>query len=163
VFRWERHWHTEGQPFRDPAAEYPAISVATSGTHDTEPLAVWWEKAAGDERQGVNALPTIQRITAGAGVLNRPYNPDVRDVLLETLFASASEILLIAFPDVFGWSARINEPATVSDDNWTYRLPWPVDQLDRITEARERQATLRRWAEQYGRLNGRKPPESIGE
>ena len=29
VFRWERQWHTDGQPFRDPA-EYPAISVATS-------------------------------------------------------------------------------------------------------------------------------------
>ena len=29
------YWHVEGQPFRDPS-EYPALSVATSGTHDTE-------------------------------------------------------------------------------------------------------------------------------
>ncbi len=36
VFRWERHWHAPGQPFRDPP-EYPAAAVATSGTHDTEP------------------------------------------------------------------------------------------------------------------------------
>ena len=47
VFRWERHWHAEGQPFRDPA-DYPPLSVAASGTHDTEPLAVWWDAAPPD-------------------------------------------------------------------------------------------------------------------
>src|SRR6185295_8251519 len=36
VFRWERQWHTPGEPFKDPVA-YPPASVATSGTHDTEP------------------------------------------------------------------------------------------------------------------------------
>ena len=52
VFRWERHWHTEGFPFREPA-EYPAVSVATSGTHDTEPMVMWWESlAAGGSEQG---------------------------------------------------------------------------------------------------------------
>ena len=40
VFRWERFWHLPDQPFRDPA-EYPVISVATSGTHDTESMAAW--------------------------------------------------------------------------------------------------------------------------
>jgi 4-alpha-glucanotransferase len=151
VLRWERHWHTEGHPFRDPATEYPRVSVATSGTHDTEPLIVWWDNADEDERRSVSALPTVQRITNGRGLLNRPYNPDVRDALLQTLYASASDILLIAVPDVFGWDARINEPATVTDQNWTYRLPWEVDQLNAVSEARERQQTLRRWAEQYGR------------
>src|SRR5262249_28960991 len=47
VLRWEREWHTDGWPFRDPAA-YPARSVATSGTHDTEPLAAWWDAASDD-------------------------------------------------------------------------------------------------------------------
>jgi 4-alpha-glucanotransferase len=153
VFRWERHWHTEGRPFRDPA-EYPAVSVATSGTHDTEPLAVWWENEDEEVRRKVNEIPTIAQISNGAGVLDRPYNPDVRDVLLETLFASASDIVLLPIPDVFGWDARINEPATVSDANWSYRLPWPVDRFDAEPEARERQATLRRWAERHGRLLG---------
>jgi 4-alpha-glucanotransferase len=44
VFRWERHWHQPRQPYRDPS-EYPPASVATSGTHDTEPLVIWWEGA----------------------------------------------------------------------------------------------------------------------
>jgi len=152
VFRWERHWHTKGQPFRDPAAEYPVVSVATSGTHDTEPLSVWWETEDEDVRQKVSEIPTIATISNGDGVLERPYNPDVRDVLLETLFASASDLLLLPITDVFGWDARINEPATVSEANWTYRLPWPVDRFDAQPVARERQATLRRWAEKHGRL-----------
>ncbi len=46
VLRWERYWHAEGQPFRDPA-DYPSVSVAASGTHDTEPMVIWWEGASG--------------------------------------------------------------------------------------------------------------------
>ena len=55
VFRWERHWHDEGQPFRDPA-EYPPLSVAASGTHDTEPVAIWWDQATAEERSQVSQL-----------------------------------------------------------------------------------------------------------
>ena len=69
VFRWERHWHADGQPFRDPA-DYPPVSVAASGTHDTEPLVVWWQTAPEDERQKVNALAVVQRLTDGAGILD---------------------------------------------------------------------------------------------
>jgi len=54
VFRWERHWHTEGQPFRR-LSEYPAASVAVSGTHDTEPMIVWWERASAEEKIKVSA------------------------------------------------------------------------------------------------------------
>jgi 4-alpha-glucanotransferase len=152
VLRWERHWDTKGQPFRDPATEYPAVSVATSGTHDTEPLSVWWETEDAEVREKVNEIPTVTKISNGDGILERPYNPVVRDVLLEALFASASDLVLLAIPDVFGWDVRINEPATVSDANWTYRLPWPVDRLDAEPAARERQQTLREWAERHGRL-----------
>jgi 4-alpha-glucanotransferase len=150
VFRWERHWHAEGHPFREPA-DYPAVSVAASGTHDTEALGVWWAEASEDERRQVNAIATIQRLTGGAGILDADP-ATVRDVQLETLFASGSNLLLMPVQDVFGWADRINEPATVTDENWTFSLPWPSDQLDDIPEARERQDSLRRWAEQYGRF-----------
>ena len=35
-------------------------SVATSGTHDTEPLAIWWEHAPTEERHAVLAIPSIR-------------------------------------------------------------------------------------------------------
>jgi 4-alpha-glucanotransferase len=151
VFRWERRWHTEGQPFRDPS-EYPALSVATSGTHDTEPQIVWWENVEEAEKRNISELPTIQRVTRGAGLLGAPFDPAVRDALIEALFASGSNLVLLPVQDLFGWRDRINQPATVGDDNWTFRLPWPSDRLDDVPEARERQVMLRQWAARSGRL-----------
>ena len=53
----------------------------------------------------------------------RPFDAAVRDRLLEMLVASGSELVIFPVQDVFGWRGRINEPATVNDVNWTYRLP----------------------------------------
>jgi 4-alpha-glucanotransferase len=149
VQRWEREWHWEGQPFRDPV-DFPARSVATSGTHDTEPLAAWWESASEDDRRKISALPTIQRLAGGVD-LTQADDDSVRDVLLEALFASGSDLVLLPMQDVFGWRDRINTPATIADGNWSFRLPWPVDCLESVPEARERKARLREWAEKYGR------------
>jgi 4-alpha-glucanotransferase len=150
VFRWERKWHDEGQPFRDPS-DYPPVSVAASGTHDTEPVAVWWDAATESERRQVGELVSVQRLTAGADLSKRRFDSTIRDVLLEVLFASGSDVLLLPVQDAFGWRDRINEPATVAEGNWTYRLPWPVDRLDAVAEARERKEQLRDWSERYGR------------
>lgn len=150
VFRWERAWHEWGQPFRDPA-EYPPVSVATSGTHDTESQASWWDSASGDDRQALLAVSTVRRLAAGQDLASAPFTDAVRDLLLEALFAAASRLVLFPMQDVFGWRERINVPATVNDDNWTYRLPWLVDALPDNPDAHERQQTLRRWAERHAR------------
>jgi 4-alpha-glucanotransferase len=150
VFRWERDWHARGQPFRDPA-DYPAVSVAASGTHDTEALAVWWDEASPEVKAGVSALATVHRASGGADLTTMSYEPAVRDALLEALFASGSDLLLFPMQDVFGWRDRINQPATVTPDNWTFRLPWPIDQWDDVPVARERQEQLRTWAERHSR------------
>ncbi len=153
VFRWERQWQVEGQPFLDPS-EYPAASVATSGTHDTETLVVWWERASDEERVSVNTLPTIQLLTGGAGLENLAgalCTPAVRDTLVEALVASGSDLVLVPIQDVFGWRDRINTPARVSGEDWRFRLPWPCDRLDEVPEARERRDTLRAWTEKYSR------------
>jgi 4-alpha-glucanotransferase len=150
VFRWERYWHVEGNPFRDPS-DYPPLSVAASGTHDTEPVAIWWDAATESERRQISELPSVRRLTGGADLWSRSFDATVRDVLLEILFASPSEVLLVPVQDAFGWRDRINEPATVTDENWTYRLPWPVDRLAEIPEARQRKETLAAWVKRYDR------------
>jgi 4-alpha-glucanotransferase len=150
VLQWERKWHTHGAPFRDPA-DYPSISVATSGTHDTEPLVVWWRQTSEDDREKVDEIPTIHRLTNGTGIADADEGR-VRDVLLEALFASGSDLVMLPVTDVFGWSDRINKPATVTDTNWTFRLPWPSDRLNEAAEARERQSQLRKWAEEHHRM-----------
>lgn len=150
VARWEREWHTEGQPFRDPV-DYPPRSVANSGTHDTEPMATWWEQAPAEERAAVARVPSIRRLAGDLDLTAAPYNPIVRDVLLTSLFHSGSELLLMPIQDVFGWTDRINQPATVHEGNWSYRVPWPVDQLDTVPDACERRDRLRCWAIDSGR------------
>jgi 4-alpha-glucanotransferase len=148
VLRWEREWHVEAQPFRDPSS-YPAASVATSGTHDTEPMAIWWESAGEEERRQVLALPRLAGL--GADPSSPDYTPAIRDALLRTLFSSGADFLILPIEDVFGWRARINVPGTVTDENWTYRLPWPSDALVNQPDAVERAQALRRWSAETGR------------
>ena len=137
VLRWEREWDTEGQPFKPPAS-YPRSSVATSGTHDTETNAQWWEEAEPAERGAV------VRILDPAGLdPGQPFDARVRDAILAVLFTSGSDIVLVPIHDVFGWRERINTPALISDENWTWRLPWPVEDLQSHAVAAERAAFIR--------------------
>jgi 4-alpha-glucanotransferase len=150
VLRWEREWKQPGQPFRDPV-DYPPTSVATSGTHDTEPLAVWWQSAGKDERAKVAGIATLRSIAGAIDIEATDFTPALRDSLVELLFASGSGLLILPVQDVFGWPDRINVPASVADTNWTWRLPWPVDRLDEEPEARECAGRLREWARRHGR------------
>jgi 4-alpha-glucanotransferase len=147
VMRWEREWKVEGQPFRDPA-HYPAVSAATTGTHDTETVAEWWDGAARDEREALLALPSLRN--AGLQV-DEPFSDRVRDAILATLFGSGSGLLILPVQDIFGWRDRINVPALVSDLNWSWRLPGPVEDLLTESGAAARAAFLRSLSHEYGR------------
>jgi 4-alpha-glucanotransferase len=154
VFRWERHWQQDGQPYRDPA-EYPSVSVATSGTHDTEPLVIWWEQADSEEREAALDIPSLQRLLRAEDRARAIIEPSlaapVRAALLQALCASKSDLLILPIQDVFGWRARINQPATVGDQNWTWKLPWPTDRMLAEPEAIQVAQQLRECAERHGR------------
>jgi 4-alpha-glucanotransferase len=128
VLRWEP---------ADPIM-YPAASVAMTGTHDTEALAVWWE-----------ALTPPERVRFGSD--SPSFDASVRDRILEMLYSAGSNLVLLPIQDVFGWRDRINLPATISDANWTFVLPWACDTMTRQPEAIERANTLAGWSYQTGR------------
>ena len=111
VLRWERAWREPEQPLIDPAA-YPEVSVALSGTHDTEAMAEWWAEAPAPLRA---SLLRVCALPAEDPAAPRPYGPELRDAVLRTLLASGSRYVMLPLQDVFGWDARINTPATVSD------------------------------------------------
>lgn len=122
VLRWERQWDQPGQPRIDPR-EFPALSVATTGTHDIEPL------AATDEGQ----------------------TEEQRAAALQSLLTAGSQLALVPLQDVFGWTDRINTPAVVNEVNWTWRVPWPVETwLDR-SDTMDRAHTLHDWTQAAGR------------
>jgi 4-alpha-glucanotransferase len=148
VQRWEKAWHTEGQPFLDPAG-WPAISVATTGTHDTDTLAEWYDGLEAAERTQLLRLPGL------AGLARRAparFDEGVRDALLELLYASGSDLLILPFQDAMGHRERVNVPGTVNDQNWTYRLPQRLSTLGAGLADRER---LRGLAERHRRLPAR--------
>jgi 4-alpha-glucanotransferase len=147
VLRWERHWHDPGQPFRRPQ-DYPAASVALSGTHDTETLAEWWDAAGAEERRLCADIPGLRE--AGCAP-DAPFSPAIRDALLGALFGAGSDFVIVPIQDVFGWRDRVNVPGVVNDENWTWLLPWAVDELLSQPEAQERAAFLRALSSQSGR------------
>jgi 4-alpha-glucanotransferase len=144
VLRWEREWDAPGQPFRDPAS-YPQSSVATSGTHDTETVAQWWEEAPADERRAVAAI-------VGGGDPEAPFDARVRDAIVTALYAASSDIVLLPIHDIFGWRDRVNVPALIDAQNWTWKLPWPVEDLRNDREGRERAAFTGELAGRFHRL-----------
>jgi 4-alpha-glucanotransferase len=154
VLRWERRWHETGQPFNDPAG-YDRVSVATSGTHDTEPMVIWWEQASDDERRAILDIPSVgDRLTLedrARASERSALQASVRAALLESLYASGADLLLLPVQDVFGWRDRINQPATVGDDNWTWRMPWPSDRLLEQPQAMAVAKQLREWSETHRR------------
>jgi 4-alpha-glucanotransferase len=102
---------------------FPECSVATTGTHDIEPLAATPEGAT----------------------------EDLRAAILQSLLSAGSHLTLIPLQDVFGWADRINTPALVDEVNWTWRLPWPVDTwLDRA-DTTARASQLMAWTRGAGR------------
>ena len=148
VMRWEREWEVDGQPFRMPA-DYPPASVAISGTHDTEPMAEWWTAAPAEERAAALEIPQLQ----AAGISpESPFSDAVRDALLAAVFAAGSDLVLLPVQDIFGWRDRINTPAVVNDENWSWVLPWPVDRLADQPEAVERAEAIDRLVRASGRM-----------
>jgi 4-alpha-glucanotransferase len=147
VLRWEREWHLDGHPFRRPS-DYPAESVAISGTHDTETLAEWWDGADQRERRLCVDIPGLREAGCTA---DAPFSVATRDALLRALFGAGSDFVIVPIQDVFGWRDRVNTPAVVNDENWTWRLPWLIDDLASQPAAQERAAFLRALTRQFGR------------
>lgn len=118
-------WEKDGDVFRDPAV-YPALSVATFGTHDTAPVAVWWDELSATERAEVLKLPGLKDMPEPLG---KEFTPAVHGALLHLIFAAGSDLVLLLLQDLLGVRERINKPATQGDHNWTWRLPSPLEKL----------------------------------
>lgn len=116
VLPWERDEHF--MP-REPR-EFPELSVATWSTHDTLPITQWWYELEGWERERLAALDKMP--------LDLP-EADRELALLDLLFSARSELTLVLVNELLGDKSRINTPGTVTDQNWTWRLPRPIEEL----------------------------------
>jgi len=149
VFRWEKKdWRTPRERFIPPA-QYPELSVAISGTHDTETVAQWWREAAPAERaQLAKAMNFPKRADLAAPHLSI----DVLDAILGPLFAAPSRLMMAPVQDLFGWEERINVPGSIDDSNWSYRLPQTIERLIADPAIVRRAAQLRAMAQRTRRF-----------
>lgn len=138
VLRWE----LDGTAFRDPAG-YPALSVATTGTHDTDSLADWYDELTAEQRQALCRIPGLigLRQLDEAGQAER-FDERVRDALLALLYRSGSDLVLVPFQDAFGHRERVNTPGTLNERNWSYRMPMRIDELAADEASTRRLAAL---------------------
>jgi 4-alpha-glucanotransferase len=147
VMQWERDWGHGDEPFTNPRT-YPELSLATTGTHDTEPLTVWWHaQSIGDREKFVRSLGLEGKVYP-----RRMLEESERDAILALLYAAPSKLVIIPIQDLFGWSARINRPGTVSDFNWTYRIPLTLERMRRSRAIQSRVVKVREIAVGSGRF-----------
>jgi 4-alpha-glucanotransferase len=133
VLRWETE--SDGH-FRDPAG-WPERSVATNGTHDIEPNAAWYRELLPRERHQLARVSGLQRLEAGPS-----WGAEVRDLLLQVVYAAPSRLSINPMQDLLGIADRINVPGTVAETNWTYRMALDLTALDADGALRERLLTL---------------------
>ncbi|MBF6567457.1 MAG: 4-alpha-glucanotransferase [Candidatus Binataceae bacterium] len=149
VLRWEKAGR--GNPedrYVDPAC-YSELSVASTGTHDTETLAQWWRECGAQQRRllvesvGIETREVWDRDSLDELTL---------DALLEALYAAPSVVVIEPLQDLFGWTARINYPGTVRASNWSWRLPAAIEHLKSSPVIARRAATLAGIAKRTGRF-----------
>lgn len=133
------------------AQDYPALSVAMTGTHDTATVAGWWRGRDLDWAEALGRLPEdVSRAEAESirdwdrGLLwstltsghQRPAPADsdpVVDAAIAHAARAPSGLAIVPLEDLLGLDEQPNLPGTtVEHPNWRRRLDGPVaDLLDR--------------------------------
>ena len=147
VLRWQRNWDASPYPFIDISC-YPSLSVTTTSTHDTSTLLEWWNtELTQDEKIDVLAALHCEPSIAD----EKPLSVSGVKCLLRAISLSPSKVLVLPIQDILCMTevgirsdARINTPGTVSEQNWSYRMPITVENLCLDTELIRELCLLRR-------------------
>ena len=139
-----------GQPYLDVAFDLEPLTARPLAhlleallDHHHESELVLLRPLSAREREQLGKLAGL-----GDGVTGRE-----RDLaLLGLLFAAGSSLTLVLAQELLGDGARINTPGTVSDVNWTWRLPRSLEELASDADVRSRFGAVRELATRSGRL-----------
>ncbi|MGK3967251.1 4-alpha-glucanotransferase [Sorangium sp. So ce118] len=125
---------TQKADLSNPKDVYRSENAAPSdwimvGTHDTPPL--WrllgaWERTGALERQAAYLASRLAPSPAEEGEMARALASDPRALAqakFADLFASQAANVMVFFSDLLGLEEVYNAPGTMSDDNWSLRVP----------------------------------------
>lgn len=130
VTRWSKKYHEYGQPFMKPS-EYNYLSVSTPAVHDSSTVREWWPELSNSDE--------LNR----ALVLDRKLEPEPKPEEVERFYTSllktTAKIAMFQFQDLLAIdenlrredvaSERVNVPGTTNDNNWSYRMDLPLEDL----------------------------------
>ena len=135
IVRWSRAYDDVtpgGQAPFIPPARYSPLSVCTPSVHDTSTVRGWWAEDPVERELFYKHL-------GGEGPCPAVMTAPLLRRILEHCCAASSLLCMFQAQDLLDldhglWSPdpsadRINIPGTVSDSNWTWRLPIPVEEL----------------------------------
>ncbi|WP_276875580.1 4-alpha-glucanotransferase [Anaerococcus hydrogenalis] len=102
------------KPKEEKCIDAPENSVAYTGTHDNKTLMAWFDELDKDKKEDVKKL--FEKL----GIKNK----SIYDDFFEFAMKRDSEYVIIPLQDILGLGdeARINEPATLDDKNWSFKF-----------------------------------------
>jgi 4-alpha-glucanotransferase len=135
-------WEKDDQVFRDPL-QFPSASVVSWSTHDTAPIDAWWPELPESDRARL-----AERASTAAGTED---DPGRSLALLADLYRAKSDLALVLVQELLASKDRINTPAVVGPQNWSWRLPQPIEDLERAPAMAARFETIRALVRESGR------------
>lgn len=145
VYRWCRNWKDQPiQPYIQ-VGNLPELSVTTTSVHDSSTLRGWWTEDKSAAILFVRTYPWAFGLEGwdNDGVLrvgNSPYTCDIAKSILKVVAGSSSFWCIHPLQDFLALSnkywaknaddERVNVPGTVSDTNWTYKIPCDIETLN---------------------------------
>lgn len=126
VLRWE----CSGENFKKPAV-YPLVSLATTSTHDTSTLKKWWNLIDNKKRDKL-----WHTLTGKTGAAPK-FDVQVHRTIIKKLIEGGSSLVILPIQDMLGIDGRINTPGTVTDNNWTWRFPVPIEEIGKNDRFKE--------------------------
>lgn len=146
VIRWCRNWADNPvQPYV-PFDQITHLSVSTSSVHDSPTLRQWWK----EDKNGVNLFVRTYPWAFNAEawdnekinkIANEEFTPEKAEGFLKAVATSNSLWCIHPIQDFLSmdknyWldnpdEERVNIPGTVSEFNWTYRLPVLLEKISK--------------------------------
>jgi len=149
---------TEDEGFAAPS-DYPHLSMAMTGTHDTPTVAGWWQgrdlewQAGFRSPQDMKAATTSRRrdrkrlwkrLAGEALPFPEVASDQVVDAAIAHVAAAPSQLKVVPMEDYLGLEDQPNMPGTLDEHpNWRRRLPDRIENLLKRPDVARRAAMLR--------------------
>lgn len=136
VERWARNWDAPGQPYFE-VSEYPRLSVATTSVHDSSTILGLWQE------DGFDRNFFWKNHMHMASEAPQALTPDMVEAVMRNIYKANSLFVIPSMQDYLALSSswtpkdpgdeRVNTPGMVGPQNWSYKLPCSLEELEANT------------------------------